>query len=165
MRWMRDGEIALHQPMSNGHAYRLRGAEPRDWESIRSLLADSDLPVEDLDAEGLDNFLVAVDTEEIVGMIGLEPFGRTGLLRSLVVAGNVRCAGLGGDLVTALESSARGAGIESLWLLTIDAERFFEGRGYSIVERDAAPDRIRQTKEFSELCPGTAHLMTKTLAT
>ncbi len=149
--------------MTDLHMPALRQARPGDWRAIRTLLSDAGLPVTDLDQEKLDGFLVAVDDEEVVGLIGLEVFGRTGLLRSLVVATGARRAGLGGKLVGALESAAEVAGIEELWLLTIDAERFFERQGFTIVEREVVPDSIRQTDEFGGLCPDTAYLMMKRL--
>jgi amino-acid N-acetyltransferase len=85
-------------------------------------------------------------------------------LRSLVVAGAARRAGLGGKLVGALEAAAQAAGITELWLLTIDAERFFERHGFDIVERAVAPADIRGTDEFGNLCPDSAFLMRKHLA-
>jgi len=149
--------------MTDLHMPELRQAQPEDWPEIQALLSESGLPTEDLGPRRLDGFLVAVDGEEIVGIIGLEIFGKTGLLRSLVVAGNARSAGLGGKLVGALESAAETAGIRELWLLTIDAERFFERQGFTIVEREIVPESIRQTDEFSGLCPDTAYLMMKAL--
>jgi len=80
-----------------------------------------------------------------------------------VVAKQVRSAGFGGKLVGALESAAQTAGIRELWLLTIDAERFFEQQGFTIVNRETVPDVIRETDEFSDLCPGDAFLMMKKL--
>lgn len=151
--------------MTDIHMPGLRGARPRDWEAIRALLVDAALPVDDLGPDALDEFLVAIDADQIVGLIGLEVVGKTGLLRSLVVARDARRAGLGGKLVGALESAAQTAGLDSLWLLTIDAERFFERQGFSIVSRTQVPDSIRQTGEFRELCPETAHLMMKSLPT
>lgn len=141
-----------------------RQALATDWESVCRLLAESGLPLEDLDPDRLDEFIVAENGGEIVGLIGLETFGATGLLRSLVVAHAARCTGLGRQLVELLESAAQSAGIGALWLLTIDAERFFEQRGYTIVNREIVPDSIRQTEEFGELCPDTAYLMMKSLA-
>lgn len=150
--------------MTDLHMPVLRQARSDDWETIRTLLLDAGLPIDDLDQEKLGGFLVAGDDQHVVGLIGLEVFGRTGLLRSLVVATGARCAGLGAKLVGALESAAETAGIEELWLLTIDAQRFFERQGFSIVERDVVPDSIRQTDEFSGLCPDTAYLMMKRLS-
>jgi amino-acid N-acetyltransferase len=141
----------------------LRQAVPGDWDAVQALLLAADLPVDDLGPERLGGFLIAQDEIETVGLIGLEILGTVGLLRSLVVARNARNTGLGGKLVGALESAAVTAGIAELWLLTIDAERFFLRHDFEIVDRTAAPDEIRQTDEFSALCPDTAFLMRKWL--
>ena len=109
------------------------------------------------------SFLVAELGENPVGMIGLEHLGSTGLLRSLVVDTSCRGAGLGRLLVAALESAAGDAGLTELWLLTIDADPFFARLDYVMQERDDAPDVIRNTAEFSDLCPGDAVLMKKAL--
>lgn len=149
--------------MTDLHMPTLRQAHADDWDLIRGLLLEEDLPVDDLGPDKLDGFLVAEDGAEVAGIIGLQVFGTTGMLRSLVVAKAARKAGLGGKLVGALESAAQTAGIRDLWLLTIDADRFFERQGFKVVDRDSAPDSIRKTDEFSELCPGSAFLMQKSL--
>ena len=141
----------------------LRRAKPDDWSAVQALLLAAELPVDDLGPEKLDGFLIAEDEDVTVGLIGLDVLGTLGLLRSLVVAKDARSSGLGGKLVGALESAAEAAGITELWLLTIDAERFFQRHNFEIVDRSAAPDEIRQTDEFSTLCPGTAYLMRKSL--
>ena len=141
----------------------LRRAKPDDWSAVQALLLAAELPVGDLDPKKLDGFLIAEDEDVTVGLIGLDVLGTLGLLRSLVVAKDARSSGLGGKLVGALESAAETAGITELWLLTIDAERFFQRHNFEIVDRSAAPDEIRQTDEFSALCPGTAYLMRKSL--
>ena len=149
--------------MTDLHMPNLRDARPTDWDTVGRLLAESGLPVEDLGTDRLDGFLVAEDGDDVVGLIGLEVLGTTGLLRSLVVAKEARRAGLGGKLVGSLESAAQTAGIKELWLLTIDAEKFFERQGFSIVDREIVPDTIRRTDEFGALCPDTAYLMMKSL--
>ena len=141
----------------------LRQATPGDWVATRELLLAADLPVDDLGPERLAGFLIAEDQNVTVGLIGLEVLGTVGLLRSLVVARNARNTGLGGKLVGALESAAVAAGIAELWLLTIDAEHFFQKHDFEIVDRAAAPDEIQRTDEFSALCPDTAFLMRKSL--
>jgi len=141
----------------------LRLATGDDWDAIRLLLHESGLPVDDLGPDKLDGFIIAGDGDDLAGLIGLQVFGTTGLLRSLVVARPVRRSGLGGKLVAALESAAQTAGICDLWLLTNDAERFFGRLGFVIARRDEAPDSIRDTEEFRDLCPDTAFLMVKTL--
>ena len=119
--------------MTDLHMPTLRQASEDDWHTIRDLLVASNLPVDDLGPHRLDGFLVAEDGGELVGLIGLDIYGTTGLLRSLVVAEPARRTGLGGKLVGALESAAQTAGLTDLWLLTIDAEKFFERHGFDIV--------------------------------
>ena len=141
----------------------LRQAQPDDWDAVQSLLRASEFPVDDLGPQKLDGFLIAEDDNAMVGLIGLEVLGTVGLLRSLVVEKSARRSGLGGKLVGALESAAQTAGIAELWLLTIDAERFFQRHDFEIVDRAAAPGEIRNSDEFSTLCPGTAWLMRKSI--
>jgi amino-acid N-acetyltransferase len=139
----------------------IRSATPGDVEAVTDLLRAAGLPVSDLSEELVGNFLVASVGSSVAGCIGLEAFSNTGLLRSLVVGPGFRDAGVGRLLVTALEARARRRGIEELWLLTIDAERYFASLGYSSERRSQAPEAIRHTAEFSRLCPGNAILMKK----
>lgn len=148
--------VDLHMPT-------LRSATANDWAAINSLLAAEDLPVADLNAGEISNFLIAEDEADLLGLIGIELYSTVGLLRSLVITKNARRLGLGGKLVGALESAAETAGVTELWLLTIDAQHFFERLGYKIVGREKAPDCIQKTGEFSELCPDSAYLMMKFL--
>jgi amino-acid N-acetyltransferase len=145
----------------------IRNALAGDWPGVERLLLQENLPVDGLDARRLDGFLVALDAAAtppaVHGVVGLQAFGPTGLLRSLAVAPGNRGSGIGRQLVEALEAQASAAGVTDLWLLTIDAEVFFWKMGFRIVERDKAPDEIRNTQEFTSLCPGTAHLMHKQL--
>ena len=146
------GEIDIHP------------ARPGDLQAAISLLEEATLPVADLDAGKFRDFLVARIDGRPVGFVGVEQFGRYGLLRSLVVAPATRDAGLGRRLVAALESRAVAAGVDEMWLLTIDADRWFEIAGYLRCERNEAPAAIASTEEFASLCPGSAVLMKKNLA-
>ena len=141
----------------------IRPAHAADMDSATRLLRDAGLPVDDLSAELLENFLVASSGTAIVGMIGLEPFPGIGLLRSLVVDPGTRGAGVGRLLVAELEALARRRGLSQLWLLTIDADPYFSSLGYQVQDRGRAPEAIRGTAEFSTLCPGDAVLMMKTV--
>ena len=139
----------------------IRPARGGDLDAARAALGDAGLPVEDLSAEHL--VFVAEAGGRFVGAIGLESFGELGLLRSLVVLAEARANGAGRRLVTALEGYACEQGMEALWLLTIDADRYFERLGDRVMERSVAPAAIRTTAEFSGLCPGDAVLMSKVL--
>lgn len=149
--------------MTDLHMPTLRQADRADWRVIEALLLESGLPVDDLDADSLEGFLIAEDDSKVVGLIGLQLYGAVGLLRSLVVTKAARRLGLGGKLVGALESAADVAGVTELWLLTVDANRFFERHGFEVVARDLVPASITQSEEFTDLCPGSAFLMHKNI--
>jgi amino-acid N-acetyltransferase len=141
----------------------VRAATAADAAAIRELILGAGLPVTDLDHAPGQRFWVADDGEAIVGVIGLERYGIAGLLRSLVVAPPHRQRGLGAALVATLEREARTSGVERLVLLTATAEAWFARLGYAVVERAHVPDEIRQSAEFSSLCPASAVCMTKPL--
>lgn len=141
----------------------IRQATDADLELARSWLLDANLPIADLTVDHMPAFLLGTDDDEAIGMVGLEQQGKYGLLRSLVVDRRYRGAGVGSQLVAALEAQAAAAGISELWLLTIDADPYFARLGYEIAERVDAPDAIRDTAEFSSLCPVDAVLMQKNL--
>ena len=142
---------------------RVLEATAADWPAVHALLDAAGLPTGDLGAGRMPDFIVARSDDECAGAIGVERYGRIGLLRSLVVATTARGSGLGKRLVAALEAATIAAHIEELWLLTIDADRFFADLGYAVAGRADAPASIRGTAEFSGLCPDTAVLMRKTL--
>ena len=146
-----------------GADIEIRPAEAMDLAVATTWLSDEGLPTDDLTVDHMDAFIVATQGGKPVGMIGIEKFAKVGLLRSLIVDTACRGVGLGGRLVAALESSARSEHIDELWLLTIDADAFFTRYGYVVVERDQSPEAIRNTAEFSTLCPGDAVLMCKHL--
>lgn len=148
--------------VSSGRLH-IRPANGSDLDRAKVWLCAAGLPVEDLTADHLAQFLVAMENDNAVGMIGLEQFGVAGLLRSLVVDKGSRGAGVGRQLVAALESAALENGAKELWLLTIDADLFFTRLGYAVADRADAPTVIRETAEFSSLCPGDAVLMYKKL--
>ena len=139
----------------------IRPAQASDLAVAKAWLSVEGLPIDDLTVDHMDAFIVATQTGESVGMIGLEKFGNVGLLRSLVVDEADRGAGLGARLVAELELRACSEHIDELWLLTIDADPFFARHGYVVADRDDAPNAIRSTAEFSDLCPGDAVLMCK----
>ena len=129
---------------------------------VETLLERNGLPAEDVrDSAG--NFYVATVGGERIGVGGIERYGRVGLLRSVVVDARKRGVGHGSAICDALESRARREGVEALYLLTTTASGFFSERGYTAIERTDAPEAIRDTTEFADLCPESAVCMRKPL--
>jgi amino-acid N-acetyltransferase len=133
-------------------------AQKDQEQSIRELLAGSELPEEDISPH-LSHFIVAESRGAIVGCVGLERAGETALLRSLAVATDFRSKGLGRELCRRITKYARQQGYETLYLLTTSATDYFSAQGYKQVNRSAAPEGIKKTEQFRSLCPSSAVLM------
>lgn len=143
---------------------KIRAAQSEDLEAIKALLEESELPVADVNAAMLADFVVAEDEGgRIVGSVGLERLGVNALLRSLAVARTARHARLGTMLVAHAESMARASDMSDLWLLTTTAARFFRRMGYVDVDRSKVAAEVKSTTQFAQLCPATAACMRKTL--
>jgi len=134
-----------------------------DLAQVLRLVGEAGLPIDDLDEADLSHFLGLGPRNRPVGVVGLELMGATALLRSLAVDAGARGAGSGTALVEAAEGHAIREGVERVYLLTTAADRFFERLGYVRVARENAPPEIQRTREFSDMCPDTAVLMTKDL--
>jgi ubiquinone/menaquinone biosynthesis C-methylase UbiE/N-acetylglutamate synthase-like GNAT family acetyltransferase len=140
-------------------SWALRTARAEDLEAARALMRSCDLPAEGL-ADQLDERYVVAEREgDLVGVAGVERHGRLGLLRSVAVAPSMRRSGLGAALVGERIAWSRRHGIESLYLLTMNAERYFSRHGFRSLDRDAAPPEIRASSQFTDLCPSSAVLM------
>jgi len=127
------------------------------------LLTDCHLPTDGIELL-TDNCLVARFGVRIIGVAALEPCGQSALLRSLAVAPDCRGRSLGRSLSARMVSHARLLGVERLYLLTTDAERYFAKQGFSRTERSAAPTQIHATSQFRSLCPKSAVCMTRDIS-
>ena len=138
----------------------IRDAAEGDLKSVEMLLEANGLPIDGVSAN-FAKFIVAVDGREIMGAIGLEEFGPYALLRSAVVAADVRHHGIGSQLVNRIISSARAGGVKELYLLTTTAEDYFPRFGFEYSTRDAVPTAVKQSAEFRGACPDTAAVMVR----
>ena len=141
----------------------IRAAKISDVFELNELLLKNALPVEDITIH-IAHFLVAIQSDLVVGVAGLEIVGKYGLLRSVAVDGACRGFGIGGRLCSALEERSVQRGIRRLYLLTESADQYFLTRGYAVVARDNAPLAIRKTRQFSALCSDSATLMCRRLS-
>ena len=126
---------------------------------IRRLLADSDLHHEDITTAQLKHFVLGWDGSKLVAVMGLEIKNDSALLRSLAVDADYRNRGIATRLVGKIEDYAKSMGVNTLYLLTLTAEAFFEKCGYRQIARDSALAGIQETTEFRNLCPASAVCM------
>jgi amino-acid N-acetyltransferase len=135
-------------------------ATKEDLQSIVRLLETCELPSNDVAAH-LHRFIVAKETDRLVGCIGMEREGP--LLRSLAVDPSHRNRGVAQHLCEQLLHHAKEQGTQEIFLLTTTAAKFFEKIGFERKDREEAPESIRRNRQFTELCPSSAVLMWKRL--
>ncbi len=140
------------------HLVRLGGGELAE---VRLALRDAGLPFDDLGEAPA--FFRLEDAAGPLGWAALERHGGEALLRSVVIVNERRGAGAGTELVGRILRAAAGDGVRRLWLLTETASPFFAGLGFERAERSEAPEAIRQTSEFANVCPASAECMKLTL--
>jgi len=132
-------------------------------ERATQLLAAADLPTADLTDAHMAHFFFCGPPAAPTALVGFEIHGSDALLRSLVVVPELRTQGIGKRLVARAEREARACGARAIYLLTTTAEPFFARCGYEPADRAHAPEAIRATREFAEICPASSAFMTKTL--
>jgi amino-acid N-acetyltransferase len=129
---------------------------------IINLLQTEKLPVEDL-PRSVDNFFVAMDGNKVIGAIGLEIYGDSALLRSMVVDKEYRNKNIASQLVDQLEKYAVTKSIHCLYLLTETAPQYFEKKNYQRIARSEVPKEVQTSSEFRYVCDVTAIVMKKPL--
>ena len=146
--------------------FEFRPAQDSDASVIARLLTDNGLPGNDF-FEHLEHFFVAQANSGVMAVGGLELIPQLsedasetlGLIRSFAVDIVFRHQGVAEELLRQTLKYAEGLGISDLYLLTETADQFFSTRGFVALDRDLAPEPVRRTRQFSELCPGSAILM------
>src|SRR4030095_8275281 len=78
---------------------KLRTATPADLQGVLGLLTQAGLPTEGVDTEALRDFVIAEYGDTAVGVVGLEVYRESALLRSAAVEESWRGRGVGGALV------------------------------------------------------------------
>jgi amino-acid N-acetyltransferase len=144
--------------MTNEPGIVIEAAEAAELPAVLELLDGVQLPGEDLENH-LDGMLVARRSDRVVGSATLELYGKSALLRSVVVDPGLQGRGLGVGLTRAALDLARERGVVRVYLLTETAGEFFPRFGFrSVVRSEVAPE-VRQSVEFGSVCPDTALVM------
>lgn len=133
----------------------------KERQEVFSLLTKQKLPVTDIKEDTL--LYLLLDGDKITGTAGLDLFDDCALLRSVSVVEDVRGKGYGKVLNEQIEMFAKESGISCMYLITHTAKDFFDKQGYCVIDRATAPDAIKQTDQFTGLCPSSAVVMKKTI--
>jgi N-acetylglutamate synthase-like GNAT family acetyltransferase/2-polyprenyl-3-methyl-5-hydroxy-6-metoxy-1,4-benzoquinol methylase len=134
-----------------GRRVAIRGATVADLPRIEELLHEGSLPSDGIAAH-LPDFFVAEAGGEVIGVIGMERYGREALFRSLAVASWQRGRGIAKALMDVLVGRAKAAGVERAYALTLTIPDLLQRWGFAAIAREAAPAAIRGTTEFTGCC-------------
>ncbi len=140
----------------------IRLSRPADLQAVEALLSTASLPLAGV-KEHFPAFLVADRQGGIVGAIGMELYGRTGLLRSLVVTTALRSTGIGGALYDAMMTEAHNRGVSEVVLLTTTASPYFARKGFRVVQKESVRGEVTRSLEFTGACPSTATVMRRAI--
>ena len=133
-----------------------------DLQSIINLLSYYKLITQDIDLNK-QNFIKVTQNDEFIGIGAIEFYRPYGLLRSVAINPNKRKQGFASQIITKLEQRAKLENINELYLLTETAETFFTKLGYETIARGSVPTIIKNTNQFSTLCPASAAVMVKAI--
>jgi len=125
----------------------MRRAERRDLAQVETLLKQADLPALDNQVP-VSNLVVAEEGRAVVGAIALEVFGRSGLVRSVVVAPERRRQGLGRELLRSLSSRASELGLKEFYAIADDGRAFFTALGFEPVGDEEITGPLRLSRAF-----------------
>lgn len=132
--------------------------DTESFEAFRALLKASGLPADDLDYNK-DLLVGYYEGDALVGTGGLEIYGPYALLRSLSVKMGIRGKAVGTTITEYLLAEAKKRNLKGIYLLTETAHGFFLKKGFKDVPREAVPEEVKRSAEFSKLCPNSAAVM------
>jgi amino-acid N-acetyltransferase len=130
-----------------------------ELEKLKTFLHSNKLPHSDIRLKG--NIFIGYYNENgnLIGTGGLEVYGNTALLRSVAVDESMRGKSFGKKIVDDLIEKANSISLTDIYLLTETAHDFFLQRGFTDVARAEVPERVRNSSQFSQLCPASASCM------
>ena len=122
-------------------------AAPGDKDRIRRLLSTCELPTLYIHKH-LKSFIVAKAGKKVIGVIGLEVYGRSALVRSLCVDPAYRGRGIARTLNAEILAYASRWKIDRLYIFTMSAEDFASKLGFHRIDKKQIPKSIRSTWQF-----------------
>jgi amino-acid N-acetyltransferase len=141
---------------------KIEKLQPEQMPEAMNLLQKNNLPVEDLNGDTM--LFGTYEDGELIGIAGIELYGEDALIRSVCVDEAYRSKGMAEILTGHIEQYAKRKGACTLYLLTTTAENYFKRKGFVKVDRDDVPQTIKQSSEFSSVCPSSAVVLKKELS-
>lgn len=135
-------------------------ASAEDLGGVLSLLESLQLPTAGVADHFGDFFVARNKVGRVAGAIGLERYGKLGLLRSAAVAPQLQKSGVGSKLTRLLIGFARSEGLTELVLFTPSARDFFARFGFVPANRDDYSTQLKTSAQWNDCsCRNSAEFM------
>ncbi len=128
----------------------LRLARDDDIDALSRLIASETLPAVEV-AEWLSSFWVLEDAGTLVGCAGIERYGDSALLRSVVVAAELRGSGEGVRMTERALTFARDDDARRCYLFTMTAADFFSRFGFERCRLDDFEPAVRESWQWQAI--------------
>lgn len=137
--------------------------KPEMLSQINDLLISSNLVPEGLEKDNLYLFYESDESVSVVGVIGVETYGDSCLLRSLAVRGDKRNHGIARKLIREALNFARLGKKLNVYLITETIGDTMLRYGFSNIAREDVPEDILKSPFFNGICPCSCQIMHKNL--
>lgn len=141
---------------------QIHAAQRQDLAAVEALLVSASLTSDGLADQFPGVYVVARATGVVVGAAGLELYGTSALLRSVVVSYEFRNRGVARTLVADRMARAQSLGVTRVFLLTTTATDYFRKLGFEPSPREDVPLELAASPEFARACPASAICLART---
>lgn len=128
----------------------------------KDLLKRNLLPYDNINSKKITLYKAYLDNT-LIGIAGYELYDDIVLFRSMVIQDNFRHKGYGKVLVDEMIDILKTKKVKEVYLLTTTASGFFKKLDFEVINREEAPESIKESSEFKDLCPQTAICMKKVI--
>lgn len=125
----------------------LRAGRPDEIEEISKLITSEGMPALEVD-RWIDSFWVLDDGTKLVGCAGVEIYGEAAILRSVMVAPELRGTGEGVRMIKRALDYMRENGAKRCYLFTMTAEAWFPRFGFSVCSLDDFEPAARESWQY-----------------
>lgn len=130
------------------NVFLVRKATSEDAAAVRDFVLRSGLNVDGLPE--IESFLMAEsETKELLGVIGLETIGTSGLLRALVLNRSESTSERLLRFFDQVVLYAKKANLDELFLTSKEESFFFQVFGFSTISLEEVPSLVRENELFS----------------
>lgn len=140
-----------------GKDFSIKIAEQVDFLQVHEILINNGLPTDGVNPDN--GYYYIASKKELMGVIGVEHYGTSAMLRSLAVKPQFRKAGIARELIEHALKVLKDSGFTDVYLLTNTADQYLIRYGFSIIERGKVPADILATSALSDICPASSTCM------